>query len=279
MGGGGSQTIEQTFNLSTLNESIFNQITTNQQSLTATVDNAQTIEIQAENIGEKCNLIIGQTIDSSSQSSTVMSPETIAATKDTVENELRASAEAALEKQTEMGNFQFGDEQDMKQEINQEVKNIIEKTFETENINTIVSSMINVQDGKLIIKNCNGKVDFQQNIVAKLAAEAITNSLTTAISENDTLSSLAGDAGASGKTENKGLADFLSALSGPLLYAIIGCVLCVCVVVIALLVFSFTPAGQKSATKLVNARTARMPFGGMPIGGMSVQTIPFSMGR
>lgn len=258
MGGGGSQTVEQTFNMKALNKSIFNQITTNQQSLSASVDNTQNMEVDIGEMGEKCNITLGQTIDATSKSSAVMSPKTIAATKDTVQTELEASAQAALEKTTEMGNFQFGDEQDMKQNVTQEIKNIVEKTFETNNINTVVSKMVNVQNGKLKIEKCNGKIDLQQDIVAELMAEAITESLTSAISDNETLSSLVGNTDADVKTENKGLSDVFKSLSGPMLYAIIGSVVCVCVVVLALLAAMLSPAGQSATGKFANAGASRM---------------------
>ena len=258
MGGGGSQTIEQTFNLKALNKSIFNQITTNQQSLSAANSNIQKVDVNVGNIGPKCNLKIGQKIDAKTVSSAVMSPKTIAETKDTVQNELQASAEAALEKTTEAGNFQFDDKQNLKQKITQEVINVVDKTFETNNLNEISSELFNSQEGRLNIKNCNGKVDLSQDIVADQLAQAITDSLTTAISDNDVLSQLTADASGKLKSENKGLADIISkifaGLTGPILYIAIACVICVCVVMLGGTLFMLSPGGQKVA----NAGASRM---------------------
>jgi hypothetical protein len=66
-------------------------------------------------------------------------------------------------------------------------------------------------------------------------AEAITESLTTNIANNETLNKLAAVTDATQKTENKGVADIVDsigdAVSGPLKYLIIACVICVCVLV------------------------------------------------
>lgn len=248
MGGGGSQSIEQTFNMETLNKSIFTQITTNQQSLSASMNNQQKVEVIIGEMGPKCKVNVGQKIDATSKSSAVMSPTTIAETKDTVQTELEASAQAALEKTTEAGNFQFGDDQDVSQTINQEITNIVEKTFETNNLNEVISQMVNIQEGKLQIQKCNGKIDFTQDIVADLMAEAITESLTSAISDNETLSKLSADAGATAKTENKGIADIVGSLTGWLMYLAICCVACVLILGVAGVAIALSPAGQKGVS-------------------------------
>ena len=48
MGGGGSQTIEQTFNLSAVNKSIYNQVTKNTQKVSGSQTNIQKMSL---NIG------------------------------------------------------------------------------------------------------------------------------------------------------------------------------------------------------------------------------------
>jgi len=262
MGGGGSQTIEQTFNLNVLNESITTTITNNQQSLSTAMSNIQKVLVRVRNMGPQCNITLGQKIDATSQSSAVMEPTTINEAKTVVENHLVAEAAAAMEKVTEAGNLQFGDEQDMEQTVNMEIQNVVENTFETNNLTEIISEMINLQEGDIEIVNCNGKLDFQQDVVAKLMAEAVTKSLTTNISNNETLNSLHAAVSGEQKTENKGIADIVDsigdALAGPLKYLIIACVVCVCVVCLALLAFSLSPAGQSSATKFANAGASRM---------------------
>lgn len=261
MGGGGSQTIKQTFDMKVINKSIFNQITTNQQSLSASMNNTQRMEIDIGEMGENCSVTVGQTIDATGTSSAVMSPKTIAETKDMVQSELQAAASAALEKTTELGNFQFGDKQNVDQKITMEIENVVEKTFETNNMNEIISAMVTVQDGKLRIEKCNGKLNLNQDIVAALMAEAITESLTSAISDNEMLNSLAAAADATAKSENKGISDLVDSLSGPLMASIAASVLCVCIIILAVLSMMLSPAGQKATGTMANAGASRVRGG------------------
>lgn len=248
MGGGGSQTINQTFNMDVVNKSIMTTITNNQQSLSAAMSNIQKVKVRIGEMGPKCDAKIGQSIDATSQSSAEMSPKTINEAKTVVANELAASAAAAMEKVTEAGNMQFGDKQNMNQEVNMAIENVVENTFETNNLNEVISEMINLQEGDLEIKKCNGKIDFSQNITAVLMAEAITESLTTNIANNETLNKLHAAASGEQKTENKGIADIVGAIgdaiAGPMKYAIIASVVCLCVLVIGVVAMFMSPAGQ-----------------------------------
>jgi hypothetical protein len=228
MGGGGSQTINQTFNMDVVNENLFKSITTNQQSLSSAMRNIQKIKVKVDGMGPECDIKIGQKIDATSQSSATMSPTTITSAKDSVQSDLSASASAAMAKVTEAGNMQFGDEQDMNQTVNMAVTNVI------------------------------GKIDFSQDIVATLMAEAITNSLTSAISENETLNSLHATTSGDQSSENKGIADIVDSLLGPMKYAVIASVVCCCLVVLLVLMVALSPAGQKATGNLGSAGAARM---------------------
>ena len=157
---------------------------------------------------------------------------------------MTAQAAAAMEKTTEAGNLQFGDKQNMNQEVNMAIENIVENTFETNNLNEVISEMVNLQEGDLTVRNCNGKIDFSQNVVATLMAEAITESLTQNIADNETLNKLAAATEGTQKTENKGIADIVDSALGPMKYAVLASVCCVCVLVIGLVVMFLSPAGQ-----------------------------------
>ena len=248
MGGGGSQTVNQTFNMDVVNKSITETITNYNQSLSAANDNRQKMKVVIGNMGPLCDVNLSQKIDATSQVSAVMEPTTLNQVQSAVSNELTTQAAAAMEKTTEAGNLQFGDKQNMNQEVNMAVENVIKNTFETNTVNDIISTMVNIQDGELKIENCNGKIDFSQNVVASLMAEAINNALTTNIAENETLNKLAAATEADQKTENKGVADIVDsigdAISGPLKYLIIACVICVCILVLGAAVMFLSPAGQ-----------------------------------
>lgn len=249
MGGGGSQTIEQTFQTDILNEVIFEQITQNQNSLSSTIDNRQQIDFKLDgDMGPNCEINFTQKINATNTSSVVMSPETIGAASTSAQTQLEIAAKAAAERSTELGNFQFGDKQNLNQTVQTEIENVIRTTFKTENINTLVATLIALQDGELHIKgNCNGKIDFSQDIVATLTAEAITNSLTSAIAENQILNELHASTQADLKMENKGFADIIKSLTGPWIAAIAGSVLLCCCVFLVLILFLMSPSGQNTS--------------------------------
>jgi len=258
MGGGGSQTVNQTFNMDVVNKSLMTTITNNQQSLSAAMSNIQKIKVIVGNMGPDCDIKLGQKIDATSQSSATMSPKTVNEAKTVISNELVASAAAAMEKTTEAGNLQFGDKQNMNQEVNMAIQNVIENTFETNNLNEVISEMINLQEGDLEIKNCNGKLDFKQDIVATLMAEAITESLTQNIADSETLNKLKAATEGSQKTENKGLADIVDSVLGPMKYAVIASVVCCCLIVLLVAAVALSPAGQKATGNMGAAGAARM---------------------
>jgi hypothetical protein len=262
MGGGGSQTINQTFNLSAINKSVFNQITKNKQTLSTSMNNIQKAEINIGVMKSGCTAKLGQTINATSTLSGEMSPKTIAETKDKVQAQMQAAASAAVEKATQMGNLQFGDKQNVNQEVNMAIENVVEKTFSTENINEVYAEVVNIQEGKLNVGVCDGELIFDQNIVAQLVAEAITESLTSAISENDVLSSLHASTSGNAKSENKGFAEvldsFFAGITGPMKYAIIAAVVCCCLLVVVMIVIGLSPAGQSATANLGKAGASRL---------------------
>jgi len=259
MGGGGTQSIDQTFNLEVVNETVFEQITKNTNTIATAMTNIQEMEIEFGVIDTGCKATIGQTINADSTTIGQLDSTTLGESKAAIETELQASAQAALEKVTEAGNFQFGDDQDIDQELNLAVHNVIENVFTTENLNEVYAEVVNIQEGKLKVGVCNGEITFDQNIIAVLTAQAITKSISTAIAENELLSAIHASSGASASTVNKGIADIVDsigdALAGPLKYAIIASIVCCCMLVVLLVVMGLSPAGQ-SATKNLGAAGA-----------------------
>ena len=85
MGGGGSQTIEQTFNLSAVNKSIFNQMTKNTNTLATSMNNIQQAEINIGVMKSGCTAKLGQTINATSTSVGQLDATMIAETKDQVQ--------------------------------------------------------------------------------------------------------------------------------------------------------------------------------------------------
>ena len=265
MGGGGSQTIDQTFNLSAVNKSIFNQITKNKSESLASQANVQNLEVVMRNV-KGCSAKFGQSIDATTQSSSTLTAQTTAEIRNAITNEMQASVAAAVEKATQMGNLQFGDKQNVNQEVTMAMENVVENTITTENINKAVADQVSIQNGKLVIDgyDCRegGDISWDQNIVAKLSAEAITTALSDAIAASEILNKLHAAASGNASSENKGLSDlvtsFFEGLTGPMKYGIIACVVCCCLLVLVMIVIGLSPAGQSATQNMGRAGAARM---------------------
>jgi hypothetical protein len=150
------------------------------------------------------------------------------------------------------------------------IENIVDTTITTENLSEVISNAVNIQEN---VMNIGGDLDCQgeqitlgQDISAKLVTKAVMASLTDALIENKTTNTLVADLGATQKTENKGLADivgtFFEGITGPIKYALIACVLMICVVIIGLTLFLLSPAGQNSTRTIANAGAKKLggPF-------------------
>ena len=274
MGGGGSQTINQTFNLSAVNKSIFEQITKNTAESAASQANVQRLEVV---IGQAkgCTIRFGQKIDGKTQSASTLTATTTTEIKNAITNDLQASASAAVEKATEMGNMQFGDKQNVNQEVTLAIENVIENSITTENMNRAIADQVSIQDGKLHIQSVDcregGEINWNQDIVAQLSAEAVTTIIADSIASSDVLNRLHAAASGNASSENTGLADlvgtFFEGFYGPIKWIALVCV----VLCFGLLVWSMTGAGQ-SATRnmgrnMGRAAAARIGSGGGMGGG------------
>jgi hypothetical protein len=265
MGGGGSQTINQTFNLSAVNKSIFNQITKNKSESLASQANVQNLEVVMRNI-KGCSSKFGQKIDASTQSSSKLTAQTTTEIKNAITNDMKAAASAAVEKATQMGNFQFGDKQNVNQEVTLAIENVIENTITTENINKAVADQVSIQDGKLVVDgyDCRegGDINWSQDIVARLSAEAITTAIGDSIASSEILNKLHASASGNASSENTGLSDLVTAFFegfyGPVKW-IAGLI---CIICIGLLIWSFTKAGQSATQNIGKAGAARLGGGG-----------------
>jgi hypothetical protein len=265
MGGGGSQTINQTFNLSAVNKSIFNQITKNKSESAASQANVQNLKVVMKNV-RGCSSNFNQKIDATTQSSSKLTAQTTTEIKNAITNDLQASAAAAVEKATQMGNFQFGDRQNVNQEVTLAIENVIENTITTENINKAIADQVSIQDGELLIDgyDCRegGDINWSQNIVAKLSAEAITTAIGDSIASSEILNKLHASASGNAKSENKGFSEFMTAffegLYGPVKWiALVIGLLC-----IGSLIFLFSGAGQNATRNLGRAGANRLGRGG-----------------
>ena len=262
MGGGGTQTINQTFDMSAINQSIYEQTTINKNTSLASQTNIQTMDVQLRNV-VGCDATFIQNIDAEASSSSTLNNTQETEIKNAITTEMTAAVQAQIEKATEAGNFQFGDAQNVNQEVTLEIENIIKNTVILKNINEAIAEQVSIQDKLITIDGMDcregGGINFEQDIVAQVAADIITNNLTDAIASSDLMNQLDAAAEAAQKSENKGLADiitsFFEGLTGPMKYAMIASVVCCCMIVVLAVVMGLSPAGQ-SATKNLGAAGA-----------------------
>jgi len=264
MGGGGDQRINQAFNISSMNQSIFEQTTTNKSESIASQANIQTMSLDMRNV-KGCTTTVTQNIDATASASSELNNTQETAIRNAITNEMTAAVQAQVDKVTEAGNFQFGDKQNVSQELNLAVTNIVENVVNVENINAALAEQVSIQDGMYTIDgyDCTlgGSINYSQDITAQVVATMVTNNLVDAIASSDILNQLDAAADAAAKTENKGIADiigtFFEGLTGPMKYAMIASVVCCCMIIVLVMVMALSPAGQKGMTNMSGAAARR----------------------
>jgi hypothetical protein len=264
MGGGGDQRINQAFNISSMNQSIFEQTTTNKSESVASQANIQTMSLDMRNV-KGCTTTVTQNIDATASASSELNNTQETAIRNAITNEMTAAVQAQVDKVTEAGNFQFGDKQNVNQELNLAVTNIVENVVNVENINAALAEQVSIQDGMYTIDgyDCTlgGSINYSQDITAQVVATMVTNNLVDAIASSDILNQLDAAADAAAKTENKGIADiigtFFEGLTGPMKYAMIASVVCCCMIIVLVMVMALSPAGQKGMTNMSGAAARR----------------------
>src|SRR6056300_319849 len=263
MGGSGgdtNQTINQAFNMSALNQSIYNEVTKTATETTASGTNIQDLTLNIQNL-EGCTVQTGQKITAKTMSSSEFTAVQTTELKATITNELQASASAAMEKATQMGSevgqFLGGDTNlEMEQNLNMEVKNLVENNISRETLNSTVAEQVNIQGQTLNIGNCvDSDIKLDQDIVAEVAATSITNMVKTAIAGNTLLNTMAAKAESSATKKQGGLAGLMDSFLGGIA-GIVGTsqqgamagsaasVCIVCVLMIGLVAMFLSPAGQ-----------------------------------
>ena len=264
MGGGGDQRINQAFNISSMNQSIYEQTTSNQSESIASQANIRTMSLDMRNV-VACDTTVTQNIDATASASSELNNTQETAIRNAITTEMTAAVQAQVDKVTEAGNFQFGDEQNVNQELNLAVTNIVENVINVENINAALAEQVSIQDGLYTIDgyDCTlgGSINYSQDITAQVVATMVTNNLVDAIASSDILNQLDAAADAAAKTENKGIADiigtFFDGLFGPMKYAVIASVVCCCMIIVLVMVMALSPAGQKGMTNMSGAAARR----------------------
>ena len=289
MGGGGSQTIKNEMNFQSTTKILEENITENTNKVNAAAIQANQMKlsigvnpITGEQFGEgpalkNCKVVIAQTADADVQSEATLTTQSILESKQKIQDSMQANLSSAMEKSTQAGNFQFGDKQNSETKINQEIETVVENVFKTENLNEVVSSVVQTNEADLMIGNMDcslgGELDVTQDLTAKVAATAVMGQVIEKLMETEAVKELAAEIDSKQTTENKGAAEVvdsvgdaaagvISATTGPLKYAMLAIVLICCLLMIGGVAIAMSPAGQKGLNKGFNQMSRG---GGMPM--------------
>lgn len=276
MGGGGSSTINQEMNMSMVNDILYESVTNNESYTQNEMRNEQVLNLKiGRNVG--CNIETDQTINSTFMATTEQITDSFQNVANDLVSSLQAQAGAALDKQTQAGNFQFGDKQNVNQKINTEIQTIVETQMKTNTLKETINKAVNVQEGNIEIGRVvcadGEQLSFRQNISADLAAQAVTRNLLTAISRNSVVQDTVAKIDAEAKAKAGGAAEvvdsvgnaatgIIGAVTGPMKYGIMAISGICCMLIVAMIVMGLSPAGQ-SKMKNMNMRGMKMP-GGLP---------------
>ena len=214
-----SQSIENTFNMSAINESIYEEINKTATTTTASGTNIQDLTLNLINL-DGCSVSTGQKITAKTMSSSTFTKDQTTEIKNAITTEMEASASNALEQNSELGSelgaLVGGDSNmDIKTEVNMEIQNLIKNTITNETINDTVAEQVNIQGQILNVGNCvDSDIKLDQDIVAEVAATSITNMVTKAIAGNTLLNTMAAKVESSATKKQGGLAGLMDSVLG-----------------------------------------------------------------
>ena len=133
-----TQTVSNTFNMEAVNNIVFEQMTKNKASASASSANIQNLEVVLRNV-KGCSMKFGQKISSDVAASAEVDAATSTEIKNDIAATLAAQATTALENTSQLGSelssLVSGEtNQDIQNEVNQLVETNIRNTIETINI-------------------------------------------------------------------------------------------------------------------------------------------------
>ena len=265
MGGGGgttSSSIENTFNMSAVNQSIYNEINKTATTTTASGTNIQDLTLNIMNL-DGCSVQTGQKITAKTMSSSEFNDTKTTNIKNAITNELQAAASSALEQNSQMGSelgaLVSGDSNmEIKTEVNMEIMNLVENTITNETLNSTVAEQVNIQGQTLNVGNCvDSDISLNQDIVAEVAATSITKMMSDAIAGNEMLNKMAATADSSATKSQGGIAEIADSVFGGIADIVgvsqqgaqagsLASVCCVCVLVAGGVAVALSPAGQNA---------------------------------
>lgn len=242
---GNKQEIKKKFNIDVLNKNISSQVSTNSQKVSASSTQVASLTIEIENVNEGCPVDVAQSIDATTVSDVSQVVENISKMESEVVNKLQQAASDDLKA---TGGFfaTTKNRQSVEEEMNQSIKNIVQRTFKSENVQEVSANSISVATGKITIKNCNAPIKASQDIVTETVVNAVMDNLVENIANDTTLNEIVQKANTKAEAEAAGFFESIgnAFAKNTRLFLIIAAVVCLALVIIAIIAMS--PGGQKA---------------------------------
>jgi hypothetical protein len=280
-----------TTNFSSLASQTSTFIKSNSQKTASDVMNIQSTNLSVENMGDKCEINLSQSINLSQQTSGELSATSLTDLRSMITTGLQNMATQNAATTAEMGSATLGAQSTTsvnETTVNTDIQNIVNTTCSDSNYNELVSSTLNKQDAAVKIKNCNGKLNIGQNIVADVIAKNLMDSVLTTLQTNASTANVFNSVGQSGSSTSGGFAGVIDSVLGGIAGIfgvgadvaktyIIACVALLCLCCAGLVAFALSPAGQEASAKAVNAgiNMAKQHGGGGGMKGPSGGGSPF----
>ena len=253
MGGNSSRNVN-IFDMSSVTDVMYNQLTENTVKISQSATNINTTTISIGGSVTNCKFKNNQKINSSQTSTGEITADQVS----NIQNDIQANLDAQVEQKAVQENEMMSGFANSNANINkvkQAIHNIIRTTITVKNFTEIKQNSFSLNDFKLnIIGNYTCLTDEQgvynnQDITSSMLAEGMTNSLVKAINNNKVISDITSEAEQFAEQKNKGLSDVMGKFMMPCLSS--GAV--ICVVCAGMVAVMLSPAGQNAVSKGANA--------------------------
>jgi len=242
---GNKQEVKKKFKLDVVNQNIFSQVSKNSQKVSATNVNVANLDIEI-GYAENCQITTLQTINATTTSDAKMIVQEMSKVTSSVTNDLTQSAMDELDAHS--GWFSTTEnKQKTETDVKMAVRNIVERTFKSENIQDVVSKSFNLENGKLKIGYCSSSpVDMKQDITSAVAATAMMDTLLKNIVDDATLNKIAQDLNTKAKAKTDGPIDAVAGFFSNNKWLVFVCGIVSCVLLIVILYIALSPGGQEA---------------------------------
>jgi hypothetical protein len=255
-----------------VNQAITNYLNQQSSSATAQVTNINSLTTHIVNACPGCNINASQTINTNTRVLTsidsVQASEVISAVRDSantsIDQAAAASAGAFATNSADSNNVSIYKNHVSDIITNNMTTQMVQNAFAS--VHNGISNQINIQNCGCCTSSCSGaltNLDFSQNIVNQVAASAISDTITTALSNLDsTFSTITGvtqrsTSHTSGlddviKAIGDAIANILSALTGPWGMAAIACIVVsslICVAIVLMGAAGGSKGGNGGSSK------------------------------